>query len=130
MNPNKCSKPKIFQTTVLPASLYKWTLSVDPPKSGEVSHHMHDSGESPDVSICYTTSSMNSLSLCQSHDSSVSQSSHNSNWKFVHMSVPIIHSIHPTISLIHGENPQCCHSVRENRQLNIWRREKFSVFSP
>ena len=40
--PNKCAKPNIFQPTVLPAPLYQWTTSVDPPKSGDVSHHMCD----------------------------------------------------------------------------------------
>ena len=34
--------------------MYKWTTSVDAPNSGEVLHHMCDSGEFPDVSVCHT----------------------------------------------------------------------------
>ena len=70
-NPNKYANPKIFQPTVLPAPLYEWTPSVNPPKSGQVLHHMHDSGGSPDVSICHTFSRTNSLSVCQFCYSSV-----------------------------------------------------------
>ena len=71
---------------------------MDPPKSDEVLYHMHDSGESPDVSICHTVSSMNSPSACQSHDSSVSQPSCDSIWKSVHPSVCLssIPSIRPS----------------------------------
>ena len=83
----KCAKPKIFQRTVLPTPLYEWTTSVDPPKSLEVLHHMCDSGESPDVSICHTTSTMTSLPVCQLHDLSVCQPNHDSTWKSFHLSV-------------------------------------------
>ena len=38
-HPNTWAKPNIFLPTLLPASLYEQTTSVDPP---EVSHHMHD----------------------------------------------------------------------------------------
>ena len=48
---------------------------------------MCDSGESPDVSVCDTISSMKSPSVCQSHDSSVRQSIHNSTWKSACLSV-------------------------------------------
>ena len=76
---NKCVKPKLFQSTLLPPPLY----------SGEMSHHMHDSGESNNPSVCHTfnmtspsichsrqtsvhhTVKMISPSLCQSHDLSV-----------------------------------------------------------
>ena len=67
-----CAKLKIFQPTLLP-----------PP----MSHHMCDSGESPDVPICHTVSSMTSPSVCQSHDSSVCQSKCDSTWKSIHLSV-------------------------------------------
>ena len=76
----------IFKPAVLPTPLYEWTPSVDPHKSGEVLHHIHDSGKSPDVSICHTISSTNSPSVCQLHDSSVCQTMHNSIWKFIHPS--------------------------------------------
>ena len=42
----KCAKPKIFQPTVQPEPLYL---------------HMHDSAESPDVSVCHTISTTTSL---------------------------------------------------------------------
>ena len=44
-NPNTSVNPKIFQPTLLPPPVYL----------GEVSHHMHDSGESNDLSVCHTT---------------------------------------------------------------------------
>ena len=44
---------------------------------------MHDSGDSPDVSICHTVNTMTTLSLCQSHDSSVCQLKHDSTWNSV-----------------------------------------------
>ena len=74
--PNKCVKPNIFQPTLLP-----------PLYSGEMSHHMHDSGESLDVSVCHTISNMTSPSICQSHDSSVCQPKHDSTWNSIHLSV-------------------------------------------
>ena len=73
------TKPKTFQPTLLPPPVY----------SGEVSHHMCDSGESDDLSVCHTikmtspsvclshhlsvshTTNTTSLSICQSHHSSV-----------------------------------------------------------
>ena len=55
------ANPNIFQPTLLPPSLY----------SGEVSHHMHDSGESDNSSVCHTIN-LTSLSICQSTVSSVS----------------------------------------------------------
>ena len=69
-NPNKCSTPNLYQPTVLPAPLYEWTPSVDPPKSGEVLHHMCDSGESPDVSTCHI------LSVAQTVHPNVSDMTH------------------------------------------------------
>ena len=59
MYANKCVKLKIFQPTLLPL-LY----------SGEMSHHMHDSGESQDLSFCHSVNTT-SLSVCLSHISSV-----------------------------------------------------------
>ena len=44
MCPNQCAKQKIFQPTLLPPPVY----------SGEVSHHMCDSGKSNDSSVCHT----------------------------------------------------------------------------
>ena len=75
--PNTSVKPKFFQPTLLPPPLY----------SGEMSHHMHDSGESPDVSVCHTISYMTSPSVCQLHDSSVCQPNHESTWKSFYPSV-------------------------------------------
>ena len=71
-----CATLKIFLPTLLP-----------PLYSGEMSHHMHDSGESPDVSICHTISNMTSLSICQLHDSSVCQPKCDSTWNSIHPSV-------------------------------------------
>ena len=65
-------KPNIFQSTLLPAPLY--------------SHHMHDSGESQDVSVCHTINTT-SPSVCQLHDSSVRQPKHDSTWNSIHLSV-------------------------------------------
>ena len=59
-NPNMSMKPK-FPTYLLPPLAY----------SGEVSHHMCDSGESNDMSVCHTIK-MTSQSVCLSHHSSVS----------------------------------------------------------
>ena len=59
--PNKHAKLNIVQPMLLPPSLY----------SGEMSHHMHDSGESLDVSICHTIN-MTSPSTCLLHDSCLS----------------------------------------------------------
>ena len=54
--------------------------------SGEMLHHMHDSGNSPDVTICHIISNMTSLSMCQSYDSSVCQPKHDSTWNSIHLS--------------------------------------------
>ena len=51
---------------------------------------MHDSGESPDVSICHTVSNMTSGSICQSHVLSVSQPTCDSTWKSVHLSAGLL----------------------------------------
>ena len=48
----------------------------------EMSHQMHDSGESLDVSVFHTVT-MTSPSVCQSHDSSVCQPKHDSTWNCV-----------------------------------------------
>ena len=48
---------------------------------------MHDSGESEDVSICHTISTMTSPSVCHLHDLSVCQLKHDSTWKPIHQSV-------------------------------------------
>ena len=53
-NPNMSVNPKIFQPTLLPPPLY----------SGQGSHHMHDSGESDDSSVCHTTNKTGP-SICQ-----------------------------------------------------------------
>ena len=89
-NPNMCAKckTKYFQPTLLSTPLY----------SGEMLHHMCDSGESPDVSVCRTISTMTSPSVCQSHDLSVFQSEHESTWNSIHPSVCLlsIPSIQPS----------------------------------
>ena len=91
--PNICVKPDVFQPALLPASLY----------TGEVLHHMHDSGESPDVSVCHTISSMTSPSICPSHSLCV-----NTNMVppgiCLSISMSVVHSICRTISYIHSEN--------------------------
>ena len=51
---------------------------------------MCDSGESPDVSVCHTVSTMTSPSVCQSHDLSVCQTRHDFTWKSVHLSVCLL----------------------------------------
>ena len=52
---------KIFQSTLLPLPLY----------SGEVSHHMHDSGETDDYSSVCHTANKTCPSICQSCQLSV-----------------------------------------------------------
>ena len=56
--PNKFVILNIFQPTLLSAPLYL--------------HHMHDSGESLDVSVCHTVNTT-SLPVCQLHELSVCQ---------------------------------------------------------
>ena len=89
--PNKCVKPNTFWPTLLPLPLY----------SGEVSHHMHDSSESQDMTVCHTISTMTYLSICQSHDSSLCQPKHDSTWKSIHPSVCLLSilSIQPSANL-------------------------------
>ena len=58
-NPNTSINPKMF-LPILPTPVH----------SGEVSHHMHDSGESNDSSICHTTHKT-CPSVCQLHQPSV-----------------------------------------------------------
>ena len=53
-NPNMSVNLKMFQPTLLPP----------PVDLGEVSHHMRDSGESNNLSICHTTNMM-CPSVCQ-----------------------------------------------------------------
>ena len=59
---------------------------------------MCDSGESLDVSIYHTISTMTSPSICQSHDSSVCQPKHDSTWNSVHLSVcpPSVPCVQPS----------------------------------
>ena len=77
-NPSMCAKLNIFQPTLLPAPLY----------SGEMLHHnMHDSGESPDGSVCHTVSTTTSPSVCKSYDSSVCQLKSDSTWNSICQSV-------------------------------------------
>ena len=59
-NPNMSVNPRNFQSTLLPPPLY----------SGEVSHQMHDSGETNDSPICHTTHKTG-LSICQSRQMSI-----------------------------------------------------------
>ena len=63
---------------------------------------MHDSSKSPDVSVCHTINSRTSPSICQSHDSSVSQPKCDSTWKSICPSVPpsSIPSIQPSANYI------------------------------
>ena len=72
--PNKCVKLNIFFPTLLPPSLY----------SGEMLHHMPDSGESLHVSVRHTINNMTSPSICQSHDLSVCQPKCDSTWNSIH----------------------------------------------
>ena len=44
-NPNMSVNPAIFWSTLLPPPVYL----------GEVSHHMHDTGESNNLFVCHTT---------------------------------------------------------------------------
>ena len=76
-NPNTCVKLKIFHPTQLPVPLY----------SGEMSHHVCESGKFPDVTVCHTISNMSSPSRCQWHDSSVCQPKGDSTWKSIQTSV-------------------------------------------
>ena len=59
-NPNTSANPIIFRSTLLPPPFY----------SGEVSYHMHDSGEANNSLICHTTHKT-CPSICQSHQLSV-----------------------------------------------------------
>ena len=74
--PNICVKLKKLQPTLPLPPLYSW----------EMSHHMNDSGESLDVSVCHTVN-MTSLSVCQLHDLSICQPNHDSTWNSVNPSV-------------------------------------------
>ena len=74
---------------------------------------MCDLGESPDVSVCHTISTVNFPLVCQLHDSSVSHSSHNSTWKSEHPSaclssnlsiIPSAEVMVKVLSGIYGEN--------------------------
>ena len=92
--PGNFVKPNIFLPT-LHTELY----------SGEMSHHMHDSGESQDVSVCHTIN-MTSLSICQLHDSSVCQHKCDSTWNCVHQSVcpSSVSSVQPSAKYMVSEN--------------------------
>ena len=59
-NPNMSVNPKLFQSTLILPPMY----------SGEMSHHMCDSGESNNSSICHTTNKT-CLSICQSCQPSI-----------------------------------------------------------
>ena len=59
-NPNISVRPNIFQSTLIPPLVY----------CGEVSHHMRDSIETYESSVCHTTN-MTCPSICQSHQPSV-----------------------------------------------------------
>ena len=54
-NPNMSVNPKIFQSTLILPPMY----------SGEMLHHMHDSGEANNSSVCHT-SHTTCPSVCQS----------------------------------------------------------------
>ena len=94
--PSKCVKLNIFLPTLLPAPLY--------------SHHMHDSGESQDVSVCHTIT-MTSPSICQLHDSSVCPPKCDSTWNSICPSVCPLSalSVQPSAK-IHSDNTHeyCC----------------------
>ena len=77
-NPNTNANLKIFLSTFLPPPLY----------SGEMSHHMHDPGESRHSSV-HQTVNMTSLSICQSHNSSVCHT---------------INMTSPSVCLLHGSS--------------------------
>ena len=59
-NPNISVRPNIFRSTLIPPLVY----------CGEVSHHMRDSIETYESSVCHTTN-MTCPSVCQSHQPSV-----------------------------------------------------------
>ena len=59
-NPNISVRPNIFRSTLIPPLVY----------CGEVSHHMRDSIETYESSVCHTTN-MTCPSICQSHQPSV-----------------------------------------------------------
>ena len=102
MYPNKCVKPKIFQPTLLPPLMY----------SGEISHHMHDSGESVGSSCCHTINTT-SPSICQLPESSVCHT--------INMASPSIcqsqhssvcHTIYMTsLSICQSHNSSVCHTI-------------------
>ena len=58
---------------------------------------MCDSGQSPDVSVCDTGSSMKSLSVCQLHDSSVCHPKCDSTWKSIQPSAKFMVKIPTSI---------------------------------
>ena len=110
---------KIFQPTLLPPPVYL----------GEVSLHMHDSGESNDMSVCHTTNKtcpsicqphqpsvchsvkMTCLSICQSCQTSVSHTINHMICLLLHQSMhnlyhpSINHTFLPSISMVHVITP-------------------------
>ena len=89
--PNTCVKQKILQSPLLPPSLY----------SGEMSHHMHNSGESLDVYVCHTVNmTIHPYVSCMTHLSVIPN-----------MIPPGTPSVHQYV----------CHQFHPlNHQLNSW----------
>ena len=84
---------------------------------------MHDSIESPDLSISHTVSTMTSPSICQSHDSSVCEPKHDSTWNSIHPSVcsSSVLSVEPSAKFmvkipasIAGQNSQMSESQKNS----------------
>ena len=63
---------------------------------------MHDSDESPDMSNCHTISTMTSLSMHQSHDSSVCEPKCDSTRNYIHLPVcpSSVPSVQPANSMV------------------------------
>ena len=91
-NPNMSVNLKIFRSTLILPQMY----------SGEVSHHMCDSGESNDSSISHTTHKT-CLYICQLHQPSVF---HTTNM----MCPSVCQSHQPSVShTINATHPSVCH---------------------
>ena len=68
-----------------------------------MSHHIHHSGESLDLSVCHTISNMTSQSACQLHDSSVCQPQMQFHLELhPSVSMSVVSSVQQIISKIHG----------------------------
>ena len=116
-NPNMSVNPKNFQSTLI----------LPPMHSGEVSHHMRDSGESNDLSICHTTNKT-CLSICQSCQPSVSHTVTMTSLSVCQTYIlPVSHTIMVTSPSIHQSYLMSDHHTNLTTSLSICQSHQSSV---